>query len=197
MKLASFEILTFTAEEKKEIDLALNNILDDLEALWSISPMESVYKFYDLKYDNRRELLINKDGIKIVDSGIVNSGDEIVLEKFGKKNKRPKINNYTEIFYFIKQYEEIRRGIERKIEKARSEKQQGIEAIIDIRNKYAKAATIEIEVPETINQHTLTVKQENGEAIGEIRMGAVTIRIITKGSIVVANKREPEKDKSK
>ena len=81
------------------------------------------------------------------------------------------------------------------IHKARSEKQQGIEAIIDIRNKYAKAATIEIEVPETINQHTLTVKQENGEAIGEIRFGRDTIRLITKGTVVVNDSRTKEKVK--
>ena len=55
-------------------------------------------------------IIINICGDDVMDNPKIdiNSGDEIVLEKFGKKNKRPKINNYTEIFYFIKQYEEIR-----------------------------------------------------------------------------------------
>ena len=195
MSLASYETLTFTQEEKKEIALALNNVLDDLEALWSITPTKSIYAYYNIKDDDwssdSRELKIDIEGIKIIDR------EEIILEKFGRKNIRPKITEYTEIFYFIKKYEKIRKSIERKIEKSRREKQQGIDEIIEIRNRYTKEATIEIDVPESINPHKLTVKEEDGKAIGEIKMGAGTIRIITKGSIVVANKKEPVKVKGK
>ena len=117
MNLASCETLIFTAEEKKEIDLALNNVLDDLEALWSISLTESICQCYGLTdyvwRRDTRELTIEKEGIKI------SYPEEIILEKFGIENRRPKITEYTEMFYFLKQYEEIRKGLEQQIEKTR------------------------------------------------------------------------------
>ena len=194
MSLSSSDMLKFTKEEKREITLALNNVLDDLDALWAASSMESLYHYFDLKGEewgmDDWTFIIDKEGIRIKDYP-----KEIILETFGRKNKRPKIKDYTEVFYFIKQYDQIRRKVESKIIRSNKEKEKGIEAIVDIKNRYEKEATIEIEVPDSINPHSLTVRQEDGKAVGELRMGAGVIRIITKGSILVNNEQSRNKVK--
>ncbi len=195
MGLSSYDMLKFTREEKKEIRQALNNVLDDLDALWDVSSLESVYQYFDLKGQSwgcdEWELIIDKNGILIKDYP-----KEIVLETFGRRNKRPRVKDYTEIYYFIRQYETLRKKVEDKIKRSNIDKNKGIDEIINIKNRYTKEATIEVEVPETINPHTITLKQEDGKSVGEIRMNAGTIRIITRGSIVI-DKQEFDQPKVK
>ena len=72
-------------------------------------------------------------------------------------------------------------------------KGKGIQEIIDIKNKYAKEATIELDLPDTLNPHAIELKEEGGKTIGEIKMGYGVIRIITKGSITINRSEESSK----
>lgn len=188
------EKLIFTKEEKKEIRKALNVILDDLEELWSLAELEELYTYYTPERFSTRsgKITINKQGIKIG-----SYSDAKFIEKFGLVNARPKIKDYTQIYYFLKNYEEIRKYFETTISRNRDNKGKGIAEIIELRKKYEKEATIELDLPETMNQHTLSVKKEDGKTIGEIKMGYGTIRIITKGNVVVAKTKEEVKVKKK
>ena len=91
--------------------------------------------------------------------------------QFKKVIKRPKIKNYTAVYYFLKCYDDVRSYVEKSIISANDAKGKGIQEIIDIKNKYAKEATIEVDLPETMNPHSIEVKEENGRTIGEINMG--------------------------
>lgn len=194
MEISKDDLLTFTKEEKKEIDAALNNVLDDLDELWKHSSKQEVYTYFYMRRSDWDEemirLSIDQEGIKLGDD------PEYILEQFKKVNKRPKVKNYTAVFYFLKEYDYVRQKIEEKIIKANTRKGKGIQQIIDIKNKYAKEATIEVDLPETMNPHSIELKKENGQTVGEIRMGFGAIRIITKGPITII-KNEEEKVKRK
>lgn len=188
------EQLKFTKEEKKEIKKALDVILDDLEELWSLAELEEIYTYYNAERFSTRstKILINKQGIQIG-----SYSETEFLEKFGLINKRPRIKDYTKIYYFLKNYEEIRKYFEETITRNRNNKNKGINEIIELRKKYEKEATIELDLPETMNPHTLKVVKEDGKTIGEIKMGYGTIRIITKGNVVLAKQKEDVKVKKK
>lgn len=194
MEISKDDLLTFTKEEKQEIDAALSNVLDDLDELWKHSSKQEVYTYFYMRRSDWDEemirLSIDQEGIKLGDD------PEYILEQFKKVNKRPKVKNYTAVFYFLKEYDYVRQKIEEKIIKANTRKGKGIQQIIDIKNKYAKETTIEVDLPETINPHSIELKKENGQTIGEIRMGFGAIRIITKGPITIV-KSEEEKVKRK
>jgi len=189
MGLRKNDLLTFTREEKKEIDEALNNVLDDINELWKKSSKEEIYTYYSIKSDEFDDwrFSIDAEGIRIR-----NYPDEYVLEQFKKIVRRPKIKNYTVVYYFLKKYDGIRTHLESSIISANKEKGLGIQEIIDIKNKYAKEATIEVDLPQTLNSHSIDIREENGRTIGEIKMGYGAIRIITMGPITV-NKGENSK----
>lgn len=186
------DLLVFSKEEKKEIDQALSNVLDDLEELWKHSSKTEIYTYYRFNRNSwdtdSWRFSINEDGITIKDYP-----DEYALMQFKKVIKRPKIKNYTAIYYFLKCYDDVRSYVEKSIISANDAKGKGIQEIIDIKNKYAKEATIEVDLPETMNPHSIEVKEENGRTIGEINMGYGAIRIITKGPISITRSEESSK----
>lgn len=192
MGFSKEDLLIFSKEEKKEIEAALNNVLDDLEELWKHSSKTEIYTYYRLKRNgwdsDSWRFQINENGIAIKDYP-----EEYVLEHFKKVIKRPKIKNYTAVYYFLKSYDEVRGYVERTIVSTNEAKGKGIQDIIDIKNKYAKEATIEVDLPETMNPHSIEVKEENGKTIGEIKMGYGAIRIITKGPISITRSEESGK----
>ena len=195
MGLRKEKLLTFSKEEKKEIEAALKNVLDDIDELWKHSSKQEFYTYYNIKnngwYDDSGCFVINADGIKIKDYQ-----EDYMLEQFKKVIKRPKIKNYTAVYHFLKEYDQIRDSLEKSIIQTNKTKGKGIQEIIDVKNKYAKEATIELDLPDTINPHSIELKEENGKTVGEIKMGYGTIRIITKGAITI-NKSEKPKVKSK
>lgn len=185
--------LRFSPEEKKNIKEALDNILDDLDELWKKSPLEEIYCFFSpIRNDSAWSFIIDKHGIRIS-----TNFQKIILENFKNIYRRPRIKDYTEIYYFLRQYENIRPQIEEKIISSTEKKGKGIDEILAIRDKYAKEATIEVELPEGMNQHSIELRQEDGKSIGEIKMGHGTIKIITKGPISVIRQEEQAKIKKK
>ena len=186
------QLLSFSKDEKKEIEAALNNVLDDIDELWKQSSKQEIYTYYKIRTNSWDEdswcFLINGDGVKIKDYP-----EEYMLEQFKKVIRRPKIKNYTAVYYFLKQYDQIRDYLERRIVESNESKGKGIQEIIDIKNKYAKEATIELDLPDTLNPHAIELKEEGGKTIGEIKMGYGVIRIITKGSITINRSEESSK----
>ena len=183
------EELMFTKEEKKEIRETLNVVLDDLEELWKIANIDEVNCYYDYGdfhfYSGTRSFKITKTGMRIR----VDSEKNIFLEKFLPFPTKLKIKNkdYGEIFEFLRNYERIRSSIERDIRLNSERKNEGLAALKSLKEKYQKEATIELELPPANNLTTFDVHKEDGKTIGEVRMGAVVLRIITKGSIVLLN----------
>ena len=186
------QLLSFSKDEKKEIEAALNNVLDDIDELWKQSSKQEIYTYYKIRTNSWDEdswcFLINGDGVKIKDYP-----EEYMLEQFKKVIRRPKIKNYTAVYYFLKQNDQIRDYLERRFVQSNESKGKGIQEIIDIKNKYAKEATIELDLPDTLNPHAIELKEEGGKTIGEIKMGYGVIRIITKGSITINRSEESSK----
>ena len=80
MEISKDDLLTFTKEEKKEIDAALNNVLDDLDELWKHSSKQEVYTYFYMRRSDWDEemirLSIDQEGIKLGDD------PEYILEQF-------------------------------------------------------------------------------------------------------------------
>lgn len=60
--------------------------------------------------------------------------------------------------------------------------------------KKIKSATIEIDLPSSINQHSIEVFKENGRNIGIIDFGGRTVKIITDGDFVLVPREELSSD---
>ncbi len=194
MSLSKSEILKFTKQEKKDIRDALNNLIDDINEIWKLSDQEEFYTFYPIQSNtwgsDSWKFQIDKTGIFIKDYP-----KKIYLEKFKPIKARPKVRDYSEIYYFIRQYEKVRSSLEGSISRSLSNKERGMKELNAIKDKYSKEATIELDLPQTMNPYSFDLKHENGNSIGEIKMNSGTIRIIVKGNIILSNKPEEAKVK--
>ena len=96
----------------------------------------------------------------------------------------------------LKEYESIRPKIKTEIEESRTRKETELNLFEELEQKYAKEATVEIDIPATMNKHGIEVLEENGKAIGEIKLGNGTLRIITRGTILLEKEtKQPVKEK--
>ena len=52
MGLRKEQLLSFSKDEKKEIEAALNNVLDDIDELWKQSSKQEIYTYYKIRTKN-------------------------------------------------------------------------------------------------------------------------------------------------
>ena len=187
--------LKYTKNEIIEFQKALDVIIDDLEALWQIGALSKIKVHADLPnfskcdktYTNNAWFFImEKESFYLQQ---INFDRDSNIYYFAKRKKNGKLQRYLDIkqqdIIFLNNYDQIRKVIVEEIENALIEKNKDLEMAKKITQKYAKKATIEIEMPKTANQHTLEITTENGQQIGTIKLGNISLRIITDDSIEI------------
>lgn len=186
----------FTEEEKIEIKKTMGIITDDIRELWKASQVEEVRRSIHFKWNDLCcwDIVINDKEIYL---------DERVCDKriwiestniFGIK-KRP--INYAIAFQIIKNYQQLRGGIEAEIISASKDKSSTIHQLQEIQRLYTKDATIELEFPASNNQHEVEISREDGKTVGTINFGNRLIRIITDGDIVLSKSEKKDRPKVK
>lgn len=196
----------YTSNNIKVLEEALSTVIDDLESFYQLGVLEKIYVQAPLPGFSKCEdnytlhswyLIIDKTGIYL------RQGDEDNNRSytFAKRRKTGKLKKLLTIneqdIIFLNNYDKIRENVALKIEMAIAEKQGNLEQAQKITRRYLKEATIEIDLPETINKHTIEVTEENGRKIGTLSFGGISLRIITDASIEFKNKNKNEKIKRK
>ena len=119
----------------------------------------------------------------------------VVVEKRNRLGKPFRNYDVATMEALLESYSDIREELKKEIEESIDDKNRKVTLFKSIDDQYSKEANIELTLPETLNPHSLTVRQEDGKAVGELRMGSGVIRIITKGSILVNNEQSRNKVK--
>lgn len=189
--------LKYSKEEATLMKKAYDNVLDVLDDLWTLSeyeqisvstPMNGIDKL-DRDYPSWDWFLILNDQGIFLESRFRREPVKITLEQKTRFNKKRKYDlDIMEIF--LKEFERAKEKVENQVKLGKMEKQKSLSGFAALEQKYAKEARVEIELPETMNQHCLEIKQENGETIGKLNFGNSVIKIITKGSITVERQDE-------
>ena len=196
----------FSKEEKQIILEAYELVIIDIEKLWDkaktatdeiftyIFQYEDFYGFEDLK------LVINDDGIKLVDDRAIGQPkEEIWLKRnnetpkkrklFSKKEEQKEID-YNLYYNLIRNYKKYTRPkLINIIESQLKSKHNGLNLANDVDKEYSKTASIEL-MFQTQNQIPIEITKENNKTVGLLRFGGNVIKLVTNGNIVM---KEPEK----
>lgn len=179
--------LRFTKEEQQQIKQALNTVLDDIRELWQTTPLERIELTVDdeIRYRDIYYLVITDELIYLTD---IIHDDTYYLEERRKIGGVKRSNDINLSFNFVKNYEEIRKKIEKKLSSYNENKKEGLKTIDEVNRHYIREATIELDLPGTMNQHKIEISKEDGRTVGKIDFGNRTIKIITDGDIVLVDR---------
>lgn len=187
----------YTEEEQELIKRTFEKVLDDLNLMFEHSETEEIR--VRIRYSTSEEifpscyyLAINEHEISVVYAGL--SPERIIPLEVSSGRKGKKVRPYTlqSAELILQEYETIRPNVKKAIEKSIKEKEEKLAIFRKLDDIYSKEATIELDLPQTNNPHTIDLKQEDGRTIGEIKMGHGLIRIITNGPIIVNKGEEPK-----
>lgn len=187
--------MKFSKEEKKDIEASLKNVLADAKALYDLSEMD--YYRFDFEVDRGTpyRFEINQRGVyyyyRYSPTGNCIAGF--------KKNGNIDIykNPHDLLFSFITNYEKIRKDLEIRAEKNQRIKTSGMDKVRELEKRYAKEAVIEVEMPDTLNQSSIEVLEEDGKNVGRLQIGPISIKILTTPNVRIINKMTKEKVKEK
>lgn len=197
--------MKYTKKEKDKIKRAFHNVLDDLDELWKLCESKEINIHIHLDDASKINsdypnwdwaLLLNDNGIYFFNTFRRSNLIKVTLEERKPFGIKRRTNNYLLMVMLLKEYERIRPKIKSEIEESRSIKETELNLFEELEQKYAKEATVEIDIPATMNKHSIEVLEENGKAVGEIKLGNGTLRIITRGNILLEKEtRQPVKEK--
>lgn len=184
--------MEYTKEDKQNMQETLDVVLDDLRDLFNASDSDLLETTFYLQGSNsgRYNLCINKKKICFCSASATG---HVILDQPFSLVKRPKIKNYDLMYTFLSAYDDIRDKVEYQAVSKTSEKETMRQTLSDLKKRYSRESTIEVELEPTNNPRSIEVKEEDGRTIGEFKFGHDTIRIITEGNIVVVNKQESSK----
>lgn len=190
--------LVFTQEEKDKMREALDNVVSDLRSIYEESESDKIsYEFKTIENGKEYEYYL---GINKKEAYIVHKYSDWYMnldKRQGKKYKTMPIKDYTLVFEFLKKYDTIRSGVVSLAKKSAQQKRIGMRAIEAIMDKYSKEAVIEVEMPETVNQTTIEVIEEDGKNVGRINIGPLSLKILASPSVKIVGKTEKGKVKTK
>ena len=178
--------LVFTKEEKDKMRETLDNVISDLRSIYEASESDKIiYEFKTIENGKEYEyrLVISEK-----ESFVVYRYSDWYMnldKKQGKGYKTKPIKDYTFVFEFLKQYESIRSGVVSIAKQNAQQKNIGMKKIDAIMNKYRKEAVIEVEMPETVNQSTYEVTEEDGKNVGRINIGPLSLKILASPSVKI------------
>lgn len=182
-------LVNFTDSEKEIIRTTLKTVIKDLDYLWSTNAcskitvpvtLDGIEKYYEGYPSGEWEFIMTKDNY------ILNNPNSahrflIVSEKDGVRKDHTDIIGPVDVM-ILKEYPTIREYILTAIKNAHQEKQETLDYVKDLDEKLKRQATIEIDLPQTNNQQTIEVVEEEGKRIGTIKFGEIGLRIITDSS---------------
>jgi len=190
--------MVFTQEEKTKMQETLGKVVADLRSIFEMS-QDSVlkYKFKTIENGDKHEYCL-----------IINDKESFISlcycdwymqldKKHGNTYHIHKIKDYETAFEFLKKYEIIRKGLIELAKTTADKKKTGMSIIDEISSKYSKEAIIEVTMPETINQSSIEIVQENGQNVGRITIGSLSLKILASPSVKIVSKIESEKKKVK
>ena len=188
---------TFTKEEIDLMNQAMANIASDMRSLYEIATLDEIGIGFETNENGKNytyKLYLMKNSICVYHGG----SKYACLEKKHSNGKStyPKVKDKVFEFEFLKGYEDIRREIEKTIKNEAKNKRDGIAKIVALNNKYSKEAIITVEAPETLNQSSIVVTNENGMNAGFIKIGSTTIKIFASNNVKIVGQ-EKEKVKRK
>lgn len=188
--------MTFDKKEKKEIEETLSVVLKDLRKLYESSSTEELSTSFSIPgdYGSAYNLCVKKSIICFCRQ---DDTSRYVLERKNSIISNPKIKDYESIYGLLEQYEKIRKELENQALESAYDKEMISKKLKELRDKYSHETTVEIDLAETNNQRVIDIREEDGTSIGEIKFGRDTIRLITKGSIVINDNRQQVKVKRK
>lgn len=180
--------MNFDPIQEKEIKKTMELLVKDMRSLYQIYPYENIEVGISMivgDYGDFWNLVITGESIKLYS----NKHDNVThLERKGKHKLIYTAGELEAHYKFIMQYDGIHNRIENIVRSRAKNSSLSIAKMKEYQQKYSKEATIEIEVPETINQHTLEVTEENGQKIGKLNFNGLTLKIIASDSVKIVNK---------
>lgn len=185
--------IIFTKEEKEKIRKSLNLVLDDIRELWKVAETDRIYIRLDDFTERGGTYYLNITNNRVTleyPNWDTTTRFNLETRTLNLVNRIP--SSYELTLSFIENYEQIRQHLEKEIKKGLRKKGLGFSELEKINQKYDKEATIELDLPETNNQHQIEVEEKDGKKIGIINFGNRTIKIVTTGDIILVNKTEIE-----
>ena len=207
--------MEFTKESTKELNKLLMVVVKELEKIRKLNQEQDFVEYIELPeeemkqacrsanyYDWNKEwnLSLTKDEYSLV----YGRGKNNLIISIAKRAKFGFKLSYDEedkeaLLIFLKHYPEARKRLIKRVEteelkrKKEAESKQmdqerTLEELKRLKKLYNKEATIEIEIPNTNNQHILEVKEEQGKKVGTLSINGLTLRIIASDGIKVVNK---------
>ena len=187
--------MEFTKESTKELNKLLMVVVKELEKIRKLNQEQDFVEYIELPeeemkqacrsanyYDWNKEwnLSLTKDEYSLV----YGRGKNHLIISIAKRAKFGFKLSYDEedkeaLLIFLKHYPEARKRLIKRVE---------TEELKRLKKLYKKEATIEIEIPNTNNQHILEVKEEQGKKVGTLSINGLTLRIIASDGIKVVNK---------
>lgn len=192
-------IIHFTKEEKEKLKETLAVVVEDLRSIFNTAGSDEIsYEFEVLEneHTNNYSLVINKREMYLM---LHYSDWYMNLDKVRQngKVKMCPIKDYNFVFLFLQKYETIRKNIANTARVNQKNKEYGMRRIQEIYNQYIKEATIEVEIPDTINQSSIEVIQEDGKNVGKVNIGPLSLRILASPSVKIIERKTDVKVKKK
>jgi len=197
------EEIKLSKEQRQEIKKTLSHVLKDIQELYNMSNMKKIkidlYRVWDIEHAGfylemeKKSFLIKQ----IYDFALTKT----VANLDNRSDILRTNSDYWYLLNFLNSYEKIREKIISEIErdnrkKARFQdsKTSMLKKLEELNKRYDKEATIDIELPPTVNQHQIEVTRVDGNNVGVINFGERTIKIVTNGDIVLVDKTDNTKE---
>ena len=180
--------MNFDPVQEKEIKKTLTTIVKDMRALYQIYPYEDIDIGIAMSFGGFGDywhLIITGDSINLVCRETKNITR---IERKGKWKNLYLKGELEAIYNVIMRYDGLHKEIEEIVTSRAKKSALTIKKLQEYRQKYAKEAVIEIEVPETNNLHTLEVVETDGKKIGTLNFNGLKLRIIASDGIEIVNK---------
>ena len=185
--------MKFSKTEEQEIESTFKRTMEVIKELYDSSDLE-IYKKNVILHDNvSYRFEINQYGIWLTYQFAPNGNCVAGFKRNGKVHlyKNPTIL----MFRFLNKYDDIREDLEKTALDNLNRKQAGLNKIRELQNKYTKEATIEIIMPETVNQSSIEVTQEDGKNVGVLSIGPISLKILTSPNVVIKGSKPKTKQK--
>jgi len=177
--------LKFTDEEFCKIVVTFKSALKDLKEFYDTAPLKEI-AFGSNVFDSEKKSF---DILRINQSGVFLKTEQIGYF-YNDGSVRCKCPAVDVMFNFLKNYDSIKEMAIDTCRKSAEIKNEGMDVVDRLSEKFKNEASVEINFPETMNQHEIEVSEVDGKKVGVINFGNQTIRIITNGDIVLVNKDE-------
>ena len=182
--------MNFDPVQEKEIKKTLTTIVKDMRALYQVYPYEDIDIGISMSFGGFGDywhLIISGNSIDLV---CKETHNVTRIERKGKWKKIYLNGELEAIYNVIMRYDDIRRQIGDIVTSRAKNSALSIQKLKDYQQKYSNEATIEIEVPETNNLHTLEVVETDGKKIGTLNFNGLKLRNIASDGIEIVNKTE-------